>query len=322
MVRPIFLTAALAALVQSRSTVLESLPVKPREWTRLQDAPADHPLRLRIALAQPNAALFERTLYEISDPSHPNYGRHLSRRALADLMAPRAESTSAVRNWLRDAGIPDSQVHEDGEWINLRLTVREASTLLDANFGVWGHRGTTVKKVRALKYSVPEEIAEHITTVIPVVKFGQIRAQRSQILDVTEAPEDTSIKVAAEIPPQTLDVAACNVTITPQCLRALYKVGNYEANPSKPSLFGVAGFLEQWAKHDQLELFTQKYAPYAADANFSEVLINGGLNKQGMQPESDVEANLDIQYAIAMAYKSPVTYYSTGGRGELVPDLR
>jgi len=320
MLQSILLTAALAALGQFGSTVFESLPAKPRGWTRLADASADSPLKLRIALQQPNEALFERTLYEVSDPSHAKYGQHLSRDELSALLAPRAESTAAVLNWLRDAGIPSSKVEEDGEWINLHVTVREASALLDADFGLWGHEGTNVKRVRALKYSVPDEITQHIRMVAPVVRFGQIRPERSQVFDVVDAKQD-QVKIAAAIPPQDLDAKACNTSITPECLRALYKIGSYQAAPSKKSLFGVAGYLEEWAKYDQLELFTKAYAPYTEDANFTSVGVNGGVNQQGPSDQDDIEANLDIQYAIAVSYKTPINYYITGGRGELVPDL-
>ena len=34
-----------------------------------------------------------------------------------------------------------------------------------------------------------------------------------------------------------------------------------------------------------------------------------------------MEANLDVQYAYPLSYPTPGFYYSTGGRGELVPDL-
>ncbi|KAL2197687.1 peptidase-like protein [Corynascus similis CBS 632.67] len=320
MLQHVFLTVALAALGQCRSTVFESVPTKPHGWTRLGDATADQPLRLRIALQQPNEALFERTLYEISDPDHAKYGQHLSRDELSALLAPRAESTAAVLDWLRDAGIPPSKVEEDGEWINLRVTVREASDLLNADFGVWAHEGTNVKRVRALQYSVPEEVAEHIRMVAPVVRFGQIRPERSQVFKVVDSPQP-QVKVAAAIPPQELDIKACNTSITPECLRALYKVGSYQAEASKKSLFGVAGYLEEWAKYDQLELFANAYAPYAADANFTGVGVNGGENFQGPSDQDDVEANLDIQYAVALSYKTPINYYITGGRGPLVPDL-
>ena len=50
-------------------------------------------------------------------------------------------------------------------------------------------------------------------------------------------------------------------------------------------------------------------------------LINGGENIEEDTEHNSGEANLDIQYAIAMSYKTPVVYYSTGGRGPLVPDL-
>ena len=322
----LLLAALLAALGECRSTVVvESLPVEPADWTRMRDAPADAPLRLRIALRQPNTALFERMLYEVSDPSHARYGQHLSRGSLSALMAPRAESTATVRAWLRDAGVPDSQVEEDGEWINLRVSTRGASALLDADFGVWRHDSTHAERVRALGYSVPEAVAEHITMVAPVVRFGQLRPARSQIFDVVDhAPEQPPR--ASAIPPQMLNETACNASITPECLRALYNVGSYQADAAgagrkRSSLLGVCGYLEQWAKHDQLELFADAYAPYAADANFTAVGINGGVNKQGNLTEDDVEANLDVQYAVAMSYKTPVAYYSTGGRGPLVPDL-
>lgn len=64
----------------------------------------------------------------------------------------------------------------------------------------------------------------------------------------------------------------------------------------------------------------EKYADYAKDANFSVALIGDGENIQGSSKDSG-EANLDIQYAIALSYNTNVTYYSAGGRGPLVPDM-
>ncbi|KAK0648704.1 Pro-kumamolisin, activation domain-containing protein [Cercophora newfieldiana] len=314
----VLLSVLLAALGQCGSTVLESLPTTPKGWTRLRDASPETKLKLRVAMQQPNDELFERTLYEISDPTHASYGKHLSQDALASLMAPRAESTTAVRDWLRSSDIPDNSIEDDGEWINLRLTVREASSLLNTTFSVWSYDGTKTERVRALRYSVPEDIAKHITMVAPVTRFGQIHPQRSQIFEVVDSVPQP--KIAAAIPPQTLN-PACNTSITPECLRALYRVGSYRADPSKRSLLGVTGYLEQWAKYDQLELFNDLYAPYARDANFTEELINGGLNTQGPTEEDSTEANLDVQYAVSMSYKTQVKYYSTGGRGPLVPDL-
>ena len=69
-----------------------------------------------------------------------------------------------------------------------------------------------------------------------------------------------------------------------------------------------------------LDRFLEMFAGYAMGANFSTELINGGKNPQGEY--FSAEANLDTQYAVAMAYKVPVRYYSTGGEDhDFIPDL-
>lgn len=239
--RHALLLAALAGLAQCKDIVVESLASVPTGWKKLRDADPSHPLKLRIALDQPNTALFEQTLYDVSNPEHVLYGKHLKRDELAQLMAPRAESTSAVLSWLRE-NIAESKIEDDGDWINLVVSVREAEHLLDAKFAVYGYLDTDVEKVRALEYSVPENVREHITFIAPIIRFGQPKAQRSEVFEVVDAK--TAPLTAAVIPPQTLNVTACNATITPECIRALYKIGSYQADPSKKSLFGVCGYLE------------------------------------------------------------------------------
>lgn len=81
----LFLQSAAAA----NNVVVESLPSVPTGWKKLRDARPDQPIRLRIALEQPNLDVFERTLYDISDPHHALYGRHLSREALRESRSSR-----------------------------------------------------------------------------------------------------------------------------------------------------------------------------------------------------------------------------------------
>jgi tripeptidyl-peptidase-1 len=250
------LLAALSGLVQCRETVVESIAALPLGWKKVRDADPSTQLKLRIALEQPNTAVFEQKLYDVSNPEHPLYGRHLEREELAQLLAPRDESTSAVLNWLREAGVPGSKVENDGDWINFQVSVSKAEEMLGAKFGVYRYLDSGVDQVRALAYSVPEEVKEHITFIAPIIRFGQPKAQRSQVFEVLDA--QNAALTAAKVPPQTLNVTACNATITPECLRALYRVGSYQADPSKRSLFGVAGYLEAsllWITLDTCQRF-------------------------------------------------------------------
>jgi tripeptidyl-peptidase-1 len=103
-------------------------------------------------------------------------------------------------------------------------------------------------------------------------------------------------------------------------LQALYKIGVYEANQTSRSLFGVVGFLEQYAKYDDLSTFLEKYATYAIGSSFNYSLVHGGLNLQADLQDADSEANLDVQYAVSLGWNIPVTFYSVGGLAPLVPD--
>lgn len=79
----------------------------------------------------------------------------------------------------------------------------------------------------------------------PTTRFGQIRPQRVQSSHVFEQGELPSyIQEAAKIPSPQLNATFCNSTITPECLRALYKIGSAKADPKAPGFFAVNGFLE------------------------------------------------------------------------------
>lgn len=85
--------------------------------------------------------------------------------------------------------------------------------------------------------------------------------------------------------------------------------------------FGIAGFLEYYPKFKEYEAFVNKYAPYVKNKTFNWVSINGGLLPQEENDRDDSEGNLDVQVALPLIYPTRGTYYSTAGRGQLLPDL-
>lgn len=120
-----------------------------------------------------------------------------------------------------------------------------------------------VKRVRSLSYSVPKSVRGHIDMIQPTTRFGQIKAERSNVLSQEAAP----FSVAAVN-------ATCNNTITPSCLRDLYNFANYEIDPKGSVKLGVNGFLEEYARYTDLRQFTSTFAPNAG-SNFSFVSVNG-----------------------------------------------
>jgi len=68
----------------------------PLGWTRIS-SPADYQIiNLQIALRQENSDALIKIAMEVSDPSHPRYGQHLSAKQVRDLVAPSNGTIDAV----------------------------------------------------------------------------------------------------------------------------------------------------------------------------------------------------------------------------------
>ncbi|KAJ4374520.1 Tripeptidyl-peptidase sed2 [Didymella sp. IMI 355093] len=296
--------------IESESVNVETLRTVPQGWSAI-GAPAGHrKLPFRIAVRSADNDVLERTLMEVSDPHHARYGQHLKRDELKDLIKPRAESSKAVLSWLEESGISSEDIKDDGEWITFHAPVKRAESMLGTTFKTYQNQvRRDVKRVRSLSYSVPKAIRDHIDLIEPTVRFGQIKAERSNVLTQEAAP----FSVAAVN-------ATCNTTITPACLKDLYNFADYKIDPKGAVKLGVSGFLEQLARYTDLEQFVSTFAPDAG-SNFTSTSVNGGTLDQNATDDS-VEANLDIDYTVGLVDPTiETTFYSTAGRGILVPDL-
>ncbi|KAL9098583.1 MAG: hypothetical protein Q9163_005792 [Psora crenata] len=298
---------------------LEKLREIPHGWQQDRATGAAEMLRFRIAIKQENAFQFEQHLLTISDPDHPNYGQHMKREELKAMLRPSEAATFAILTWLQSQGVPPTHIQDNGDWINFYVPTTEAERILHTKFYYYRNKMAGIERIRTLQYSVPQNLHQYIHMIQPTTRFGQIQPQRSTISEHFEI--GPSYKDMHRYPSSNLNVSFCNTTITPQCLRHLYNIGDFRGSNSNGGRIGVCGYLEEYAKVADFQAFTKTYAPYAAGENFTYVLINGGLSTQNDTVDDDVEANLDAQYAYPLSYPTPGYYYSTGGRGQLIPDL-
>jgi tripeptidyl-peptidase I len=84
MVSKILILSTLFSLALAKPTtrnmvVRESRQSVPSGYVRTGAAPADTQLKLRIALVQNNPSGLIDALYDVSTPSNPSYGEHLSK---------------------------------------------------------------------------------------------------------------------------------------------------------------------------------------------------------------------------------------------------
>jgi tripeptidyl-peptidase-1 len=250
---------------------------------------------------------------DMSTPDHPSYGNHFhTHEEMKRMLQPSAESADSIRDWLESAGI--NRIEQDADWMTFYTTVETANELLAANFQFYANSAKHIERLRTLQYSVPEALMPHINMIQPTTRFGQLRVQgailHTQVKETDEAFRSNAVSTSPD----------CNSIITPQCLKNMYNVGDYQADDDNGNKVGFASYLEEYARYSDLELFEKNVAPFAKGQNFSVIQYNGGLNDQHSSASSS-EANLDLQYIVGVSSPVPVTEFSVGGRGELVPDL-
>ncbi|GFF55510.1 tripeptidyl-peptidase sed3 [Aspergillus udagawae] len=298
----------LGAAAESGYAVVEQLRNVPDGWIKHDAAPASELVRFRLAMNQERAAEFERRVIDMSTPGHSSYGQHMKRDDVWEFLRPSDEATDKVLSWLKSENVPAGSIENHGSWVTFTIPVSQSERMLRTRFYAFQHAETNTTQVRTLEYSVPDDIHRYIQMIQPTTRFGRpVRHERQPLFQGTAA----SLEELA---------ANCSATITPNCLRELYGIYDTSAQPDPRNRLGVSGFLDQYARYEDFENFMSLYAPNRTDFNFTVVSINGGLNLQNSSISS-TEASLDVQYAYSLAYKTLGTYYTTGGRGPVVPEV-
>jgi tripeptidyl-peptidase I len=171
--------------------------------------------------------------------------------------------------------------------------------MLGTTYGVYHHPESSDYVLRTLGYSLPSELLTHVSLVSPTTYFGTVKAMRS------------TSRIAVELASLELDVgvdiliggtsvpARCITKITPDCLKALYRTGNYTPSATNGNQLGVAGYLDEFANYEDLavsvvvltflavhsekydlQTFLNRYVPNAKGTIFTTVQVNGGGNDQ------------------------------------------
>lgn len=233
----------------------------------------------------------------------------MSKDELQALLEPGSEATTAVLQWLETSGIRSADISSNGDWIHFVAPISQVEALLDTKFHLYSNSYNSERKVRTTQYSVPDHLHRYIDMVQPTTRFGQVRPQTKRLFDAQYLGKAHT----------GLNTTTCNSTITPSCLKSLYNVETPKRNTSS-GFIGINGFLEEYARFADFATFEEEYAPWMKNESFTWTSINGGILNQTYTGDSG-EANLDVQYALSLGWPLPGNFYSTGGRGYLVPDL-
>lgn len=287
--------------------IVEQLENAPLGWLRGDQPDPSTLIKFRLSVDSGNIESFQQNVIDLSTPGHPSYGQHLSLEQVRQQLSPPPEVSNRIVSWLNSENITADSIATDGNWFTFSTSVAQAERLLKTQFFHYQKSDTETSVIRSLQYSVPSEIHSLIQVIQPTTRFAEFSRPQA-------VAREESIPIA-----QRDYTTSCGTVVTPGCLRDLYDLGNSTALPDVRNRLGIAGFLEEYAHHSDFFEFIQVYAPNQVGANFSVQSINGGQNDES-STKSSIEANMDVQYAITLAYNVLATFYTTAGRGPLVPD--
>lgn len=265
--------AFVIAAPSSRYVQHEKRSSLPLGWVRTHKLPSHHVLPIRIALAQSNMHKADEYLMDVSHPDSANFGKHWTAQQVAEAFRPSADSVKAVLDWLKAAGISAGSISSTQSmgWLTFNATVAQAENLLRTKF--FRHEHSTGKPhVGCDQYHVPEHVQPHVDFITPTVHFdtklpprrrdrapkppypkrqatptgaeGHPVVTKAAVKDVTDPrngfhpKEGASLGMLEEIVTELED---CDRYITPDCLRALYRIPlGFTDNPKNS--FGIVEY--------------------------------------------------------------------------------
>lgn len=322
----IFLSFSVAiASPHLTSPIVHHKTALPALWQESRVADKAHLFQLSIAL-QKDSHVAE-ALYNISTPGHAQYGQHLTQQEAQRLLSPDIDSHDEILKWLVTNDIDLKDIKVDGHWIRFLTTVAKANKLLEAEFKWYFSPRVEKEVLRTLQYSVPRALYSKISVISPTTRFC---SKKPEIVSTMQYDQNhyTEVRdlqhVSQPIDRRATIDPACNRTITPDCIRALYNVpANLSVSTARG--LGVYGSQDQVAKYTDFQLFTKNIDPKSKAANFTVVSVNGGTVSQAVNKQaSDEELNFDIQYTAAIwsgMTPIPTVQYSIGGQGPIQPEL-
>jgi len=255
------------------------------DWIRLSDAGAFEKHEVTFAVKQLNIDKLHDKLMDVSDPDSPNRGKYLTHSEV-NAITENPQAVEAVERFLVANGVEYQKADPHGNYIKATSTVAKWEQMFNTDLHHVAHESDPTKPfLRAVTdVHLPEEIAQHLDGIFRLASL----------------PHDMR-------PMPKLEPANGNgpTPVTPAGLKSFY---NVEGSGSASQSQCVFESLGQYTSPADLVTFEKQY-----DLPSVKIATDIGGHVSGfrckLNPNNCAEANLDVQYMIAMAPDTPLTYW-------------
>lgn len=229
---------------------------------------------------------------------------------------PSQQTEDRVREWLIENGIPAKRItHSDNKaWFAFYATTEEAERLLYAEYYEYEDSATGGVMPGCDTYHLPKHVREHIDYITPGVKLlapshlKHDSASLKRVRGLSTRNSHDLHRLSDVIHTDPNDLSTCDITITPACVAALYKIpAAHSAHPNN-SMGIFESELEFYYQEDLNSFFTNFTSiengthPIAAN-------IDGGQQATDDRYYAGGEVNLDLMLAYPIVHPQTITLY-------------
>jgi tripeptidyl-peptidase I len=254
-----------------------------------------------FVVQQKNMDQLERILHEVSDPSHSNYGNHMTRKEIDDLTSD-PESRDEVISYLRAAGVTVLPDALSGECILARAEINLWERILHTEFYTYSLLSTDDIFVRADEYSIPVGLDKYVESVLNTVQFPHAVINRSAPRRI----ENTDAMVKSRFTAETLYWEGY---MSPQLLNDVYSIDDNTGHP-RATQAAFEGWNNYFSPAD-LASFQNLFGLPIIPANKTlgnHTVTAEWCKNNGYEPCA--ESNLDMMYMMSVAMTPTYFYWS------------
>ncbi|KIN05315.1 hypothetical protein OIDMADRAFT_51125 [Oidiodendron maius Zn] len=316
------LASSVAAIPSSSHVVHEKRETALSGWVNLGRVDPTTNLVVRIGLSQSNLDQGHSYLMDVSHPGSANYGKFWTEDEITETFAPAAETVDNVRQWLSDAGIDDSSIihTENKGWLVFAAKAQDVEDLLQTTYYKYSNTKTGQVVTACEQYHVPRNLQDHIDYInpgvgLPTASSATSKAKRQYGHSLRWKTSHVRRSMSMQLPRRqavTSNLSACDTSITPNCLRALYKFP--QSNSAQPNnslgIFTAPG--NHYAQEDLNKFFANYSSNIPQGTHPIPDLINGAKGTTTVD-QASTEADLDFEVAYPIVYPQTLTLYQLGG---------
>ncbi|KAE8153802.1 peptidase S8/S53 domain-containing protein [Aspergillus avenaceus] len=311
------LLLGLSVFSAASALVHEKREVASPNWSRLSRAHPSDKHVVRIGLTQTSLEEAHDLLMNVSDPSSSNYANFWTAEEVADKFAPSKETAREVQGWLTASGIPATRIKQTQNrgWLVFHATSKEIESLFNTTYYEYHNRQTGKKAIACDEYHIPEEIQKHVDYVHPGIRLGPSAAgaggnSKRNAIKKRSALKAHERRKAHANHARGLNLTTCDEAITPDCIRALYKIPTSRAAAHPNNSLGVFEEGDYYAQKD-LDLFFRAFSRNIPNGTHPIPAFIDGAEAPVPVENAGGESDLDFQLAYPLVHPQTITLYQT-----------